>query len=483
MTAEEIRALQRRCAVLVPDAQTRQTMTAAATRHAEGFIETLADAPAYRASSADDIAVLDEPFSEAPTEFESLLGIIRTAVDLPGVNTTAGGHLGYVPGGGLHASSLGDLLAATSNRYAGVAFASPGGARMEERLVDWLASVVGFPDTAAGDLASGGSIANLIGIVTARDAHGLAGGALPEHPIYVSSQTHHCVDKALRIAGLATCPRRVVATDARHRMDAGALRAAVEADRRAGLRPWLVIGSSGTTDAGAIDPLADIADIAETFGLWLHVDAAYGGFFMLVESAAARMSGIERADSLVMDPHKGMFLPYGTGALLVRQADALLSSQHYDANYMREAKQGSRQVSPSDLSPELSRHFRGLRMWLPLKLAGVAAFRAALEEKLLLAQYFHQHIGEAEGFERGPSPDLSIATYRYVPKRGDADQFNLKLVEAMLADGRVFVTSTKLDGKVTLRACALCVRTHLEHIELAIDLLRFHAKRLVNGAA
>jgi glutamate/tyrosine decarboxylase-like PLP-dependent enzyme len=391
--------------------------------------------------------------------------------------------MGYIPGGGLYASALGDYLAAVSNRYAGVFFGSPGAVRMEHMLLRWLAEVVGYPETAAGDLTTGGSLANLIGIVTAREAHEIKATDVPTTVVYLSEEAHHSVQKALRIAGLGECVQRRIPLDARYRMDAGALEQLVADDERTGLRPWLIVGTAGTTSTGAVDPLDAVADIASAHGLWFHVDGAYGASFALCEEGRKVLAGMERSDSLVLDPHKGFFLPFGSGVALVRDRQDLLRAHSYEAIYMRDIAPPARpeEISPADLSPEMSKHFRGLRLWLPLKLFGVAPFRAALEEKLLLARYFHEEIQNMEGFEAGPYPDLSLVTYRFVPRRGDANEFNESLVKSIREDGRVLLTSTLIGGRVILRAAILGLRTHLDTVDLALELLRDKAAALVES--
>jgi len=239
-----------------------------------------------------------------------------------------------------------------------------------------------------------------------------------------------------------------------------------------------VIATAGTTDLGAIDPLPRIADICRDHDLWLHVDAAYGGAFLLCEPGRRALAGIERSDSTIIDPHKGLFLPFGSGAVMVRERDKLAAANRYRANYMQDATAADGELSPADLSPEFTRPFRGLRLWLPLQLYGLAPFRAALEEKLLLARYFHERLGAIAGFEVGPQPELSVVSYRYVPSYGDADAFNRKLVEAVQRDGRVFISSTTLNGRFVLRLAVLQFRTHLEHVELALELLEHHARKL-----
>jgi glutamate/tyrosine decarboxylase-like PLP-dependent enzyme len=263
-------------------------------------------------------------------------------------------------------------------------------------------------------------------------------------------------------------------------MRADALERAIEADRVQGLSPFLVVASAGTTDTGVVDPIEEIAEICDEENLWLHVDAAYGGFFLLCEEGKRALGRLDGSHSLVMDPHKTLFLPYGSGAVLVRDRARLLESHHYTASYMQDALRAKDELSPADLSPELTKHFRGLRLWLPLLLHGLAPFRAALEEKLLLARYFHERISELPGFEVGPPPDLSVVTFRYRPASGDADEFNRRLVEAIQRDGRVFLSSTVLDSRFTLRCAVVAFRVHLETIDLAVEILDQEVRRLIS---
>jgi aromatic-L-amino-acid decarboxylase len=487
---EKLTALEALAAPLHPPQGERAALLAAVNERAESFLARLDTMPAYTPADPADLAVLDEPFRDEPTDIAGMLAAYARGVERPGVNETVGRFFGFIPGSGLYAAALGDYLAAVTNPYAGVTYAGPGAVRMERHLLRWIADFVGYPETSAGDLTSGGSIAMLSALVTAREASGLKARDTEQAVVYVTAQTHHCVDKAFRIAGLEEAVRRNVPLDTRYRMDADALAEQVRGDRAAGLRPWLVVASAGTTDVGAVDPLTAIAGVAEREELWLHVDAAYGGAFSLTEQGRARLRGIERADSLVIDPHKGLFLPFGTGVVLVRDGARLREAHTFTANYMQDAggEGDPRDASPAAVSPELSRHFRALRLWLPLKLAGVAAFRAALEEKLLLARYFHEGIAALRGFEVGPEPDLSIVTFRYVPREGDADEFNRRLASAIQADGRIYLSTTRLDGRFVLRLAILNVRTHRREVDLALEVISETAaaldgRMLVSGHA
>jgi glutamate/tyrosine decarboxylase-like PLP-dependent enzyme len=395
-----------------------------------------------------------------------------------GINPASGGHIGYIPGGGMYPSALGDFLADITNRYSGVAYASPGAAKMEQELVKWMTELVGFPASAGGDLTSGGSIANLTAIVAARETMGIRARDVESSCIYMTVDAHHCIDKSLRAAGLAECHKRAIPMDEHFRMDVARLEQAILRDKAAGLRPWLIIASAGTTDTGAVDPTDVIAEIAEKHELWLHVDAAYGGFFLLCEEGREVLRGLDKAHSIVLDPHKGMFLPYGSGAVLVRDVRWLAQSQSYQADYMQDAKAGEGNYSPADLSLELTRPFRGLRFWLPLKLFGIAPFRAALAEKIWLARYFHEQLEAIPNWEVGPYPELSVISFRYVPENSDADEFNKNLIEAVREDGKVFISSTQINGKFAIRLAILHFRTHLNLVIHVLELLKRLAKKL-----
>jgi aromatic-L-amino-acid/L-tryptophan decarboxylase len=476
-----IRALEKQARRLDPGAAQRRSWRQAAVAHTEAFLRSLDARPAYRPDSDAPPGGLGQAFGDEPTDMAELLALLAEEVDGPGINPASPGSFGYIPGGGLYPSALGDFVADVTNRYAGVFYAAPGAVRLEMQLIDWLAGLVGYPaDSAGGDLTSGGSIGNLSAIVAAREAQGMRAADVSRSVVYLSEQCHHSVAKALRIGGLEECVHRIVEVDERWRMRPDSLARAVEADRKTGLNPWFVVATAGTTDVGAVDPLSPVAEIAAAHDLWLHVDAAYGGAFLLCEEGQETLAGIERSDSTVIDPHKGLFLPFGSGAVLVRDRERLAQANRYHANYMQDAFRPDVELSPADLSPELTRPFRGLRLWLPLKLFGLAPFRAALEEKLLLARYFHGRLSELDGWEVGPPPDLSVVTYRYLPARGDADEFNRRLVTAVQEEGTVFLSSTRLDGRYMLRLAVLHFRSHLAQVEQAIDLLQHHASRLLD---
>ena len=453
--------------ILDPGEADREHTTGRVLTHVETYLNGIPDEPAYRRSPGMASALLDTPLSDEGVGLDTCLSLLNEHVDHEGISTTSGRFTGYIPGGGLYHAALGDFMAAVSNRYAGVFFASPGAVRIENQLIRWMADLIGFGTGASGYLAAGGSLANLTAVVTARDAHGIEGEAVPRAVLYVTEHTHHCVDKALRIAGLGRVVMRRVAVDSGHRMIPDALDGAILADREAGLLPWMVLASAGTTNTGSVDPLRDVGLIAQEHGLWYHVDAAYGGFFLLTDTGRDRLDGMELADSVVMDPHKTLFLPYGTGALIVRDGAKLRDAHATGADYMQDTLAARDEWSPADVSPELTKHFRGLRMWLPLQVFGVAPFRAALDEKLLLARYARERLEESDRFDVGPEPDLSVVTFRM----HGSDEANKRLLDAVHADGRVFMSSTLLDDRFTLRLAIVNFRTHKTDIDTTLHVL------------
>jgi aromatic-L-amino-acid decarboxylase len=254
-------------------------------------------------------------------------------------------------------------------------------------------------------------------------------------------------------------------------MDPEAAAQMIARDRARGLRPFLLVASAGTTSTGAVDPIGELARLARSEGLWNHVEAAYGGFFQLTERGRARFTGIEHADSVVLDPHKGLFLPHGTGILLVRNPAAVRAAHAVDGAYLQDVDGDQPLPDYAELGPELTRDYRGLRIWLPLHLHGIGAFRQALDEKLDLAAWAYRELGADPALELPWEPGLSIVPFRL---RGDesTDADNQGLLDRIHATGRLYLSSTRIDGRQLLRLCVISHRTHRPDVEDAVRIVR-----------
>lgn len=402
------------------------------------------------------------------SSLHELLKLYQKEVVENGINAASAKHLGYIPGGGIFTAALADFIAAITNPFAGAYYASPGAATIENEVIEWLKSVFSFPENAVGCLSSGGSISTLIAFTAARDKYKIKNELIPKSVVYLSGQVHHSTQKALRIIGLEDVIIRYVPIDDGHRIKPNTLSELIEKDKADRLNPFLIVATAGATDTGAMDPLNDIAGIAEQHKLWFHIDGAYGGFFILT-SKRDLFKGIERADSLIVDPHKGLFLPYGVGAVLIKDRNAALHSHYYTANYMQDGYNEELLKSPANLSPELTRHFRGLRVWLPLQIHGIEPFVSCLEEKLLLVRYFRYKLGKL-GFCLGPEPDLSVSYFWY-PFTSDTDEKNRQLMSKIHQDGSVFLSSSIINNRFVIRIAILAFRTKKETVDEAIEMI------------
>ena len=452
---------------LDPKPDDMRAMGEAAVEFLVEFIHGLEDAPAQNVDDALDLArSLRASPPEEGGSFDEVLADFKAAA-AAAYETCGPGYLPYIPGGGLYAASLAQFLAMGVNRFPNFWEVAPGLSQFEENVTRWLSDLFGFPAQAQGILTSGGSIANLSAVVTAR--HAKLGEDFWDGTYYVSDQSHASVTKAATIAGFSRRNVRLVHTDAELRMDVDVLRDMIRADRAAGLRPFLVVPAAGTTNTGAIDPLMDIADVAAEENLWMHVDGAYGGFFQLTDRGRERFRGIERADSVTLDPHKGMFLPYGTGSLIVRNAGALRDAHYAGAAYLQDRAPDGELPNLSEYSTELSRDHRGFRVWLPLKLHGVRAFREALDEKLDLTTHLFDALANDPAIDIPWSPQLTVVPFRLAAGDDDA---NRAFLERINATKRVYLSSTSIHGRYIIRACILSHRTHRDRIDEAIDIIR-----------
>lgn len=447
----------------------------AATERILAHLESLPRQPSADVAGGAELArsLAEGDLPETGTPAMELLDLLFDRVIPKSFNTAGPGYLAYIPGGGIPEAAVADLIADSVNRYVGVFAAAPGLAQLEENVVRWFCRIAGLPPAARGVLTSGGSLANFSAVVAAR------ADRLPENflsgTLYASDQAHYAVEKAARLAGFPAGSVREIATDELFRIREDELERAIASDRNAGKTPFLLVGNAGTTNTGAVDNLAALAAIARRERLWFHVDAAYGGFFLLTAEGRRRMAGIEQADSIVLDPHKGLFLPYGTGALLVRDGDTLRRAHAMTADYLPENAADPELPDYHLLSPELSRDFRGLRVWLPFKLHGVGPFRRNLEEKLELTRWAAERLRAIPGIEILAEPQLSIVAFRLRRDGwtdGELDRINRGLLDRINSRKRVYLTGTLLRGRFAIRICVLSFRTHRDRMEAGLEDIR-----------
>lgn len=435
------------------------------------YLDTLAEQPAIAPEGADEAArSVEGALPQSATDVEQVLDLLFERVVPVGFQTAGPGYMAFIPGGGLPEAAVADLIAGAVNRFVGVWAAAPALAQLESTVVRWFCDLMGYPSSSGGFLTTGGSLANWSAVVTARRSR--LGDEAANGVLYASDQAHHSVAKAGVLAGFTPARVRAIPCDGSFRMRLDELARAVAADRAAGLRPFMVCATAGTTNTGAVDDLRGLADLARSEELWLHVDAAYGGFFTLTERGSAALAGIERADSITLDPHKGLFLPYGTGCLLARDLGDLHRTHSIAADYMPHLQGEDGRIDFCEISPELSRDCRGLRVWLPIVLHGIGPFRTNLDEKLDLARWAADALGEIEGIELVAEPQLSLLAFRIACDGRDTsetERLNRELLERVNARRRFYITPTSLGGRFTLRICVLSFRTHIERVRECVE--------------
>jgi glutamate/tyrosine decarboxylase-like PLP-dependent enzyme len=379
--------------------------------------------------------------------------------------------------------ALADLLAAGLNPS--VAGGDHAGTYVEHAVLGWIREILGFPAESGAILTSGGSVANLIGLTVMRHvktggqvrAAGLA-GAGPRLVVYASTQGHSCIEKDVELLGIGHDNLRRTAVDSDWRMDVSALRGQVAQDRDAGFTPACVAASAGTVNTGAIDPLAEIAGLCQAEGLWFHVDAAYGGPAILVSELAEQYRGLEKADSIAMDPHKWMYVPVECGCALVRDAGAMRDAFSLVPPYLRDDA-----ALPwfSEFGIQQSRGFRALKLWLTLRQIGVEGYRELITRDIALARSLRQRLRQAPDFEILAAGPLSITCFRYRPQtqadETDLNRLNRALLDIVQREGNVFLTGTELAGRFALRACIINFRTSEPDLDALLAAIRSAAEQ------
>jgi len=393
------------------------------------------------------------------------------------------GFMGWVHGGGNVAGMLAEMLAAGLNANLGGRDHMP--IEVERQIVEWTRQMFGFPLGASGIFVTGTSMANLMAVLVARTASlgsvarqrgvGEAGALLTA---YTSTAAHGCISKAMDMSGLGSDALRCIAVDRSHRIDVAALRARIVVDRDAGLEPFLVVGSAGTVDIGAIDDLKALGSLCREQGLWFHVDGAYGALGILSPAVAPRLAGLEDADSIALDFHKWGQVPYDAGFLLVRDGDRHRQAFAAPAAYLRRETRGlaAGSVWPCDLGPDLSRGFRALKTWFTLKTYGTERLGAVITRSCELASYLQARILAEPRLELLAPVELNIVCFRY--RAEDCDKVNGDIVIAIQESGIAAPSTTLIDGKLAIRAAIVNHRTDTCDIDAMLEaVLEFGAQR------
>jgi aromatic-L-amino-acid/L-tryptophan decarboxylase len=415
-----------------------------------------ADAVLRRARPAEMSARLAGPPPEQPGDYGEVLGRLLADVLPYASRTDHPGYFAFVPSFTTWPAALAELTAAAANPYCGAWMESAGPTQVELQVIDWFRDWLGMPDSTSGVLVTGGSAANLTALLVARDA---AGGPSDDEIVYVSDQAHSSLARTARAMGLRPHQVRVLPTDDRWRLRPGSVTAAVRADREAGRVPFALCASGGSTNTGAVDPLADLADVCASEGLWLHVDAAYGGFAALTPKGQALLAGIERADSVTLDPHKWLFQPMECGSVLVRDGARLERTFTIHPDYLDDNDaRGGGEVNFADRGLQLSRGFRALKIWVSVQTFGLAAFRAAVQRNLDLAEFAETLVRSHPDLTLMAPAVLGIVCFRREwPGCDDAEteRHGLALASALEQGGTALVSSTRLAGRHAIRLCVL----------------------------
>ena len=435
-------------------------------------IDAIPSGPPLQRASPDEMRerVPGEP-PAGPRDFDGLMAELREDVLPFASRCDHPAYFAFIPANGTFPGALGDFIASAMNVYAGSWMESAGPSRLELVVLDWFKEWIGYPSEAAGVLVGGGSAANMTALACAREA---ATGSMSDRVVaYVSDQAHSSVARAARALGFRPDQVRVLPTDGRYRMRPDALAGSIAADARAGRRPLLVSASAGSTNTGAIDPLPEIAEICREAGLWLHVDAAYGGFAALTERGGRWLAGIEQADSVTLDPHKWLYQPFECGCLLVRDGRLLRSAFEIAPDYLKDAVTDAGEVNFSDLGLQLTRSSRALKLWLSLSYFGIDAFRQAIDRSLDMARLAENIVRQAPELELLAPAQLGIVCFRRrfpeVEEEWRRARLNAALIGQLEQEGVGLVSSTRLRGRYAIRLCVLNHSTGAEDVQRVLD--------------
>ncbi|MEL6536513.1 MAG: pyridoxal-dependent decarboxylase [Bacteroidota bacterium] len=442
----------------------------------ERYFSNQEEKKAYHDYSQPEVAGwFDEPLPETGMDPEKVLDIVKERVLDTATNNVGPYMYAYVMAGGTQVSILAEQLAATINQNVGKWHLAPAMTEMEKRVVQWGSDLIGYGEDVAGVMVSGGSAANLAGLTVARNLFfakhnirekGLFG--IPPFTVYASQEVHSCIDKSLQLLGIGTQQLRKIVTDDQYRIDVEALRSQIAQDQEDGFTPFCIVGSAGTVNTGAIDPLGDLADIAEEHSLWFHVDGAYGVLAATLEELQPHYTGLKRANSVALDFHKWLYQPFEAGCLMVKDWEILNQAYYKQADYLDTSLEDDRRLDFNEHYFQLSRSAKALKIWMSLKTYGAARMRNMIQKDVDLAHYLAERIRESPDFELVATSHLAIVGFQYTGGLLDGEkieELNRRLVPALEEDGRIFITGTKLKGKFALRACLINHRMQIHTLD------------------
>lgn len=469
--------------MLDPSEEEVRRWAQAAVQLMAGYFGGIRERKVYRDMSSRDIRDrLDSALPIKGSDFDELLRVFRDTI-IPFSRQNAHPRMfGYVQSPGSPLAAFADLLASTLNANLTVWRSAPAPVELERLTIDWIRQILGFNAQAGGLFVSGGSMANFTALAASRQTKTQASDRLR---MYASSETHFSVAKAAALLGIGRENVREVAVDERFKMRVNDLVAKISGDLQAGYIPFCVVANAGTVNTGAVDPLAEIREVADRFELWMHVDGSYGAFAVIAESAKDLFAGMERADSIALDPHKWLYLPVDVGCVIYRDPEIARAAFAHEAEYTRIfGQQADEAFAYWDYGPELSRRFRALKVWMLLKGVGLDALGQAIENNLTCARHLESLVGASDDFEMVAPVELSIFCFRHVPAQLKSespeavDAFNERLMVALQRDGSSYLSNATLRGRFAMRGCVLNYRTTLRDMEILLDDLRRVARSL-----
>jgi aromatic-L-amino-acid decarboxylase len=468
------------------------------------YYDSIRDRPVFSGATARDVSErLDQTLPEAGADFDELLGVFRDVILRFNRHNGHPRFFGYVASPGTAVTALADMLASALNSNVTSWRSAPASTQIERLTIDWIKQIFGYPADACGAFVSGGSMANFSGLAAARGVKApadvthegmLAAGRAMR--IYMSEEGHHSITKAAGLLGIGRNNLRVVRVDDRFRIDIEDLKRKVEEDLRDGHLPFCVVASAGTVSTGAFDPLGEVADVARAYNLWMHVDASYGGFAVMAESARGLFDRISEADSISLDPHKWLYVPIDCGCVLYRDPAAARAAFGQDAEYTRVVeREPDESFAFWDYTPELSRRFRALKVWMMLKSAGTRALGEAIEKNIACAKRLARLVEASEDFEMLAPVELSIFCFRYIPasarrelrgaSRGRAeeinrglDELNERVMVELQRDGDAYLSNARVRGRFSLRGCVINYRTTERDMEILLEDVRRVAEKI-----